>query len=106
MNTIDVLDGKALVLGADLRFTISVDGDPANGRTNHIRSSPAAHELYIRDVLLDWERDRVNELAVVRLSPPPPRAPRRRGWVWQNADSRTRRESSIFHLRSTVRRAV
>ena len=73
MNTIDVLDGKHLVLDADRRFTITVDSQPANGRENHVRSSPAAHEFYIRDVLLDWERDRVNELEIVRLGPPPPR---------------------------------
>jgi hypothetical protein len=75
MNTIDVLDGKHLVLDADRRFTITVDSEPANGRKNHVRSSPAAHEFYIRDVLLDWERDRVNELEIVRLGPPPTRPP-------------------------------
>jgi hypothetical protein len=75
MNTIDVLDGKRLVLDADRRFTITVDGEPANGRPNHVRSSPEAHELYIRDVLLDWERDRANELEIVRLGAPPPRPP-------------------------------
>lgn len=75
MNTVDVLDGKRLALDADRRFTITVDAEPANGRPNHIRSAPAAHELYIRDVLLDWERDRVNELSVARLGPPPARPP-------------------------------
>jgi hypothetical protein len=75
MNTIDVLDGKRLVLDADRRFTISVDAEPANGRPNHVRSSPAAHEFYIRDVMLDWERDRANELSIVRIGPPPPRPP-------------------------------
>ena len=60
---------------ADRRFTITVDGEPAGGRPNHVRSSPAAHEFYIRDVLLDWERDRVNELSIERLGPPPPRPP-------------------------------
>jgi hypothetical protein len=75
MNTVDVLDGKRLVLDADRRFTITVDGEPANGRPNHVRSSPAAHEFYIRDVLLDWEREHANELAIVRLGPPPSRPP-------------------------------
>jgi hypothetical protein len=75
MNTVDVLDGKRLAVGPDRRFTITVDGEPASGRPNHVRSSPSAHEFYIRDVLLDWERDRANELEVVRLGPPPPRPP-------------------------------
>jgi len=63
------------VLDADRRFAISVDSDPANGRPNHVRSSPAAREFYIRDVMLDWEKDRANELAIERLGPPPKRPP-------------------------------
>jgi len=75
MNTIAVLDGTDLAVGPDRRFTLSVDSEPANGRQNHIRSLPAAHEFYIRDVLLDWDRDRANELEIVRLGPPPTRPP-------------------------------
>jgi hypothetical protein len=75
MNTVDVLDGKNLVLGPDRRFAITVDSEPANGRPNHVRSSPAAHEFYIRDVMLDWERDRANELSIERLGAPPSRPP-------------------------------
>ncbi|TMA28854.1 MAG: hypothetical protein E6J87_20260 [Deltaproteobacteria bacterium] len=75
MNTIDVLDGRRLVVDAERRFAISVDSEPANGRPNHVRSSPAAHEFYIRDVMLDWERDRANEIEIVRLGAPPPRPP-------------------------------
>src|SRR5437867_230217 len=56
-------------------FAISVDSEPANRRPNHVRSSPAAHEFYIRDVMLDWERDRANEIEIVRLGAPPPRPP-------------------------------
>ncbi|MGH8311385.1 MAG: hypothetical protein ACRETX_16530, partial [Steroidobacteraceae bacterium] len=75
MNTVDVLDGKRLMLDAERRFTIIVDSEPAGGRPNHVRSSPAAHEFYIRDVMLDWERDRANELRIERLGPPPRRPP-------------------------------
>jgi hypothetical protein len=104
MNTIDVLDGKRLVLDADRRFTITVDSDPANGRPNHVRSSPAAHEFYIRDVLLDWERDRVNELEIVRLGPPAPRPPETEAqqleravaymWKWVKSSDRWNAQSS------------
>ena len=104
MNTVDVLDGKRLVVDADGRFTIAVDSDPANGRPNHIRSSPAAHEFYIRDVLLDWERDRANELAIVRLGPPPPRPPETEAqqleravaymWKWVKSSDRWNAQSS------------
>ncbi|HLG86838.1 MAG TPA: hypothetical protein VKZ79_06525 [Alphaproteobacteria bacterium] len=76
MGTVDVLNGKDLVLGPDRSFTVTVDGEPANGRSNHIRSSPAAKEFYIRDVMLDWTKDRANELTIEKLGPPktPPRS--------------------------------
>src|SRR5215468_1438396 len=98
MNSIDVLDGKRLVLDAARRFTITVDGEPANGRSNHVCSTPAAHEFYIRDVMLDWERDRANELSVVRLGPPPARPPfteaeqvkRAAAYMWKWAKSSDR----------------
>ena len=66
MNTVDVLNGKDLVLDSDRRFEISVDSEPANGRPNHVRSAPEAHEFYIRDVMLDWAEDEPNELHVER----------------------------------------
>jgi hypothetical protein len=75
MGTVDMLSGHDLVLDADRRFVIEVDAEPANGRQNHIRSAPEAHELYIRDVLLDWAQDAPNELAIERLGPPPATPP-------------------------------
>ncbi len=76
MNTVDVLDGRDLVLAPDRSFAIDVDSDPAGGRKNHIRSSPTAHEFYIRDVILDWAKDAANELRIERLGPPPAMPPR------------------------------
>lgn len=76
MNTVDVLSGGDLVLGPDRSFEITVDSEPANGRSNHIRSAPEAHEFYIRDVMLDWSQDEPNELAIERLGPPPDSPPR------------------------------
>ena len=49
------------------RSSITVDSDPAGGRPNHVQSTPEAHEFYIRDVLLDWDRDDPNQLEVERL---------------------------------------
>jgi hypothetical protein len=71
MNTVEVLSGHDLVLDAEGRFQISVDSDPAGDRPNHVRSTPAAHEFYIRDVMLDWGRDDPNELRIERLGGPP-----------------------------------
>lgn len=74
-NTVDVFNGRDLELAGDGSFVIEVDSDPANGRRNHIRSAPAAHEFYIRDVLLDWERDTPNTLSVEKLGDPPRKPP-------------------------------
>lgn len=71
MNTVDVLSGHSLVLGPDRSFEIFVDSAPKGGRENHIRSSPEAHEFYIRDVMLDWQKDEPNELTIERLGDPP-----------------------------------
>ena len=76
MNTVAVFDGHDLELGPDRSFAISVDADPAGGRANHIRSSPEAHEFYIRDVILDWGCDLPNTLEVERLGAPPKTPPR------------------------------
>jgi len=70
MGTVDVLDGSGLVLTEGGRFTITVDSAPSDGRPNHVRSAPQAHELYIRDVLLDWAKEDPNELQVERLGGP------------------------------------
>lgn len=69
MHSVAVFNGQDLVLGPDRSFAIEVDADPPDGRANHIRSTPTAHEFYIRDVLLDWERDRINTLSVEKLGP-------------------------------------
>jgi hypothetical protein len=76
MNTVDVLSGHDLVLEPDRSFTITVDSDPAGDRPNHIQSSAVAHEFYIRDVMLDWQRDEPNELSIERLGDPPTTPPR------------------------------
>lgn len=76
MNTVSVLSGHDLVVNDDRTFTITVDSKPANGRSNHIQSAPEAHEFYIRDVMLDWDRDEPNELRIDLLGDPPRTPPR------------------------------
>src|SRR5437870_609820 len=75
MNTVDVLSGHDLELRPDRTFTVTVDSDPANGRPNHIQSSAAAQEFYIRDVMLDWATDTPNELSIERLGGTPATPP-------------------------------
>lgn len=70
MGTVAVLNGRTMNVDADGCFTITVDSDPAGGRPNHVQSTPEAHEFYIRDVLLNWDRDDPNHLTVERLGSP------------------------------------
>jgi hypothetical protein len=67
MGTVAVLNGRTMEVESDGTFTITVDSEPAGGRPNHVQSTPAAHEFYIRDVLLNWDRDDPNHLTVQRL---------------------------------------
>ncbi len=76
MGTVDVLNGKDLVLDSDGCFEISVDSEPANGRPNHVQSSPEAHEFFIRDVVMDWKSEMISRFGVERLGDPPTRPPR------------------------------
>lgn len=71
MGTVDVLNGRTMDVDSDGSFTITVDSSPADGRPNHVQSSPEAHEFYIRDVLLDWGRDDPNWFTVERLGAAP-----------------------------------
>ena len=78
MGTVAVLNGRTMEVDPDGSFTITVDADPAGGRPNHVQSTPEAHEFYIRDVLLNWDRDDPNHLSVQRLGGPPSRPARTR----------------------------
>ncbi len=71
MGTVDVLNGRTMQVDSDGSYTITVDSEPANGRPNHVQTTPEAHEFYIRDVLLDWGRDDPNCIEVQRLGGPP-----------------------------------
>jgi hypothetical protein len=53
-STLNILDNDALVVAEDGSFTITLDADPANGRSNHIQLPPESHSLLIRDTLTDW----------------------------------------------------
>lgn len=75
MGTVAVLNGRTMEVDADGSFVITVDSDRADGRPNHVQTTPEAHEFYIRDVLLNWDRDDPNHLSVQRLGPAPATPP-------------------------------
>lgn len=76
MGTVAVLNGRTMHVDSDGSFVITVDSDPADGRPNHVQTTPEAHEFYIRDVLLNWDRDDPNHLSVQRLGADPTTPPR------------------------------
>ena len=51
------------------RFVITIDPEPANGRSNHLQSYPDVQWLFIRDSRKDWNQ-RPNAYRVRRLNPP------------------------------------
>jgi hypothetical protein len=61
------LDGKALVVGEDGSYSITVDGEPAGQRVNHIQTTAAAQLLFIRSNLGDWANEEHDELHVEYL---------------------------------------
>lgn len=65
-----LLDGLDLQTEADGTFVITVDGDPANGRRNHIQTQPGALQIWVRDALGDWVGQAPNRLRIERLDPP------------------------------------
>ncbi len=74
-NSGAVFNGKDIVTEADGSFTLTVNSDPSDGRPNHIQSTAASREFYIRDVIADWALDTPNILEIEKLGPPT-RAPR------------------------------
>ena len=67
--TQSILDSLDMDLAADGSFVIEVDGNPAEGRKNHIQTKPGADFIMVRDALGDWRSDMANALEVVRLNP-------------------------------------
>ncbi|MBN1664479.1 MAG: hypothetical protein JW943_12840 [Deltaproteobacteria bacterium] len=75
-NTISNLSDKELVTAPDGSFTITVDSSPANGRPNHIQSTPQAASLFVRNTVSDWATQSFDTLSVQRVGGPPLPAPR------------------------------
>jgi len=66
-NTISNLQGKNLVTKADGSFTITADGSPANGRKNHIQTTPASRCIFIRGTVNDWANQTFTKVTVERV---------------------------------------
>lgn len=76
-NLLAGLRTDQMTIAPDGTFTITLDKDPANGRTNHIQLPP--HDglhLVVRDLFTDWATQNPVSLDVRRLGPPPATPPR------------------------------
>ena len=74
IRTVGILSGSDLVMDADGRFAITIDAHPANGRPNHIQSTPDTRLLNIRETLGDWASETPLHLTMCRTddAPTPP----------------------------------
>ncbi|MCK9984436.1 MAG: hypothetical protein AzoDbin1_00908 [Azoarcus sp.] len=54
----------------DGSFTITIDSEPANGRPNHIRSTPDTRSLLVRNTFSDWTTQTPDTLEVRRVAGP------------------------------------
>lgn len=70
-QTIAYLSGSDIIVNADGSYTVTVDNQPANGRRNHIQSTSAAKQLFIRNNLGNWNTETPDTLSVKRLGSVP-----------------------------------
>lgn len=68
-KTIKTVEMRDIDVGPDGLFIITVGPEPADGRGNHIQSTPEARYVFIRDSLTDWETQQVNLMVARRLDP-------------------------------------
>ena len=64
--------GRDLVIDPDGTYRITVDGEPAAGRPNHLQVKGGATAVLVRNTLADWSRDRVDDITVERIGGPAP----------------------------------
>jgi len=60
-----------IAIDPDGGFTITIDPDAAEGRANHLRSTPVAHQLLIRNVIGDLDTEQPMRFAIERLGATP-----------------------------------
>ena len=68
-STLEILTGRQLVTDCQGRFVITLDLQPAGGRSNHIKTRSDAKWLLIRQTRSDW-RQIPSAMRVRRLDPP------------------------------------
>jgi hypothetical protein len=85
IRTLGLLTGKQMVVGADGRFVVTIDPMPANGRANHIQSTPEVAMLNLRETLADWGTELPARMTIVSTDAAPAPAPLTRRELAENA---------------------
>jgi hypothetical protein len=66
-QTVQTIEHHELELATDGSFAITIDGEPANGRPNHLTTRPGTKFLFVRDSMMDWAHETPLELHIERL---------------------------------------
>jgi hypothetical protein len=69
-KTLATLEHRDAVVGADGRFVVTIDSEPAGGHSNHLQTVPGVKWLFVRDSMGDWAGETPNALQVRRLTLP------------------------------------
>lgn len=67
--TVHTIESEQLRIEPDGSFVLTIDGDAANGRANHLTTQPHVKFLFIRESFEDWSTECSYDLAIERLDP-------------------------------------
>ncbi len=68
-KTLGCIEMRDLDIGPDGVFSLTIDPSPANGRKNHLQSTPEAKYVFVRDSMTDWTTQIPNAMTIRRLDP-------------------------------------
>jgi hypothetical protein len=69
--TVQTVELPGIEVAEDGGFVITIDDQPANRRPNHLTTNPRVKFLFVRDSMMDWERETPLELAIERIDTSP-----------------------------------
>lgn len=65
--TVQTIEAHQMTRDADGAFAITIDDQPAAGRSNHMTTAPHVKFLYIRELFEDWETECSYALTIERM---------------------------------------
>ncbi|NLR72773.1 hypothetical protein HGI47_18015 [Novosphingobium sp. ERN07] len=66
-QTVQTVEDHELAIAPDGWFDLTIDDKPANGRANHLTTSPGTRFLFVRDSMMDWARETPLDLQIERI---------------------------------------